>query len=100
MTFRRSAAPFTSSQVTSLGRCPVVAARTTAFLGGGGVGSVLVDLALDLISDLLEGFGGVVSDPALDISSELVICQVLQELVSQKLVLICDCCCIQALHPC
>ena len=77
--------------------CPVETSRTTAFLGGG---SVLVNPALDLISDLLKGFGGVVSDPALYISSELGVCQVLQELVSKELVLIRYRCCIQALHPC
>ena len=63
-------------------------------------GSVLVNPALDLISDLLKGFGGVVSDSALYISSELGVCQVLQELVSKELVLIRYRCCIQALHPC
>ena len=62
--------------------------------------SAHVNLALELISDLLEGFSRVISDQALHISSELVICQVLQELVFQKLVLICDCCCIQKLYPC
>ena len=63
-------------------------------------GSVVVNPTLDLISDLLKGFGGVVSDPALYISSELGVCQVLQELISKELVLIRYRCCIQALYPC
>jgi len=56
--------------------------------------SVLVNPALDLISDLLEGFDVVASDSALDISLELGACQVLQKLVSEELVLVHDHCCI------
>ena len=78
ITFGRSAALFTSSQVTLWGGFLLWPHAQQPFLGA----SLLVNPALDLISDLLEGFGRVVSDSALDISSELGICQVLQKLVS------------------